>query len=145
VAVKMHWSGGSLCFGTSVNHGLPEDDTAGEDCAELPPQVSSFCISSCLCWEMGHWETGYWPMWPFGVTLVTSQLCWVYLGHVPSYASLIKKNPNKNQNQNTIKNRDGGKNNPSPPHTVSRQAGSCIIFFRVDFVLPVAGSHEPQK
>jgi len=38
-----------------------------------------------------------------------------------------------------------GEETNSALHTVSRQPGSCFIFFRVDFVLQVAGSHEPQK
>lgn len=156
MAVKTRWSGGSLCFGKSINHGLPEARRVrqGRDRAVPPPWVSFSCISSCLRWETGYWEMGYreagyqemgyWPMWPFGVTQVRSQLCWVCLGHVSSYSSLIKKKTPTKQ-PNTTKNRRGGRNNPSPPHTVSRQPGSCFIFFRVDFVLQVAGSHEPQK
>lgn len=133
VAIKTHWSGGSLCFGKSINHGLPEARRVqlGKDHAIPPPWVSSFRISSWL-----HQQTGYWLTRLLAVMLLRSQLHSFCLGHVSTYSPWIKKKINKAK--------EGEETTPAL-HTVSRQPGSCFIFFRVDFVLQVAGSHEPQK
>lgn len=47
VAIKTHWSGGSLCFGKSINHRLPgARRVLGKDHAIPPLWISSFHSSS---------------------------------------------------------------------------------------------------
>lgn len=90
---------------------------------------------------MGYWEKGYWPMWPFGQVPAL-------LGLFGACLFLLLFNLKKKQTQTKIqpKTEEGEETTPAlHTHTVSRQPGSCFIFFRVDFVLQVAGSHEPQK
>lgn len=92
VAIKTHWSGGSLCFGKSINHGLPEARRVqlGKDHAVPPPWVSSFRISSWL-----HQQTGYWLTRLLAVMLLRSQLRSSCLGHVSTYSPWIKKKKKK--------------------------------------------------